>query len=97
MASWSVQNVVNFVTSFTVPYLTDAGYANLGAKVGFIYGTAAVTAVAWAYFYYPELTGRSLEEIDEMLRQGVPARETICMSTSRVLGSHFCARIKRLS
>ncbi|KAJ5175773.1 uncharacterized protein N7482_001650 [Penicillium canariense] len=76
MMGWSVQNLTNFVSTFTVPYLINAGHGNLHAKVGFVYGAIGMVGVIWAFFYYPELKGRSLEEIDEMLRQKIPARKT---------------------
>ncbi|CAK7227493.1 hypothetical protein SBRCBS47491_006586 [Sporothrix bragantina] len=74
--SWSVQNVSNFLVSFTLPYLLGAGYADLGSKVGFIYGSIGLVGIIWGYFFLPELKGRSLEEIDEMFAEKVPARKT---------------------
>lgn len=75
---WSTQNVTNFVLTFTLPYLSGPAKptAGLGAKVAFIYGFIGWCGVIWAYFYAPELKGRSLEEIDEMLRAGVSARKS---------------------
>ncbi|CAK7242827.1 MAG: hypothetical protein STHCBS139747_004329 [Sporothrix thermara] len=71
--AWNVQNVSNFLVSFTLPYLLNAGYANLGSKVGFIYGSIGLAGVVWGFFFLPELKGRSLEEIDEMFAEKVPA------------------------
>ncbi|KAF5966150.1 putative sugar transporter [Fusarium bulbicola] len=76
MAAFTVQNLTNFVTTFTVPYLINAGYANLRAKVGFIYGFLGLAGSVWAFFYYPELKGRSLEEIDLVFIKNIPARHT---------------------
>ncbi|KIX05525.1 uncharacterized protein Z518_06397 [Rhinocladiella mackenziei CBS 650.93] len=67
--------VCDFLVTFTYPYLFDAERANLGAKVGFIYGTFGVLAIVWAFFHLPELTGRSLEEVDEMFEERVPVRK----------------------
>jgi MFS transporter, SP family, sugar:H+ symporter len=78
VVSWTVQNITNFVSAFTVPYLLNPGYANLKSKVGFIYGSIGMCGIVWAFFFYPELKQRSLEEIDEMMRQDVPARRTKC-------------------
>ena len=74
--AWNVQNVSNFLVSFTLPYLLNAGYANLGSKVGFIYGSIGLAGVVWGFFFLPELKGRSLEEIDEMFAEKVPACKT---------------------
>lgn len=100
MLSWSVQNLTNFVTTFTLPYLVNPESGNLGATVGFIYGVFGIMGVVWAYFYYPELTGRSLEEIDLMLGQdGVNAKQTKSMFNavallSGILGSRSLANIQ---
>jgi MFS transporter, SP family, sugar:H+ symporter len=46
-----------FITSFTMPYLLNAPYADLGAKVGFIYGAICVIFAVYAYFGVPEMKG----------------------------------------
>ncbi|GFP57110.1 galactose transporter [Trichoderma asperellum] len=66
--------ITTFVTSFTIPYLLNAPYAALGAKVGFIYGAINVLMVIVAYFFIPEMKGRSLEEVDELFATGVALR-----------------------
>ncbi|VUC32433.1 unnamed protein product [Clonostachys rosea] len=73
MVFWSVANLCNFVATFTLPYLLQAPYANLGSKVGFIYGSIATLGFIWGYCFLPEMAGRSLEEIDEMFESKVPA------------------------
>ncbi|KAF2163119.1 hypothetical protein M409DRAFT_37302, partial [Zasmidium cellare ATCC 36951] len=50
----------------SIPYLIDTQYANLGTKIGFIFGGLEVLIFVWTFFYVPELKDRSLEEIDEM-------------------------------
>ena len=77
MAAWSVQNLTNFVTSFTVPYLMDPGYGNLGARVGLIYGGFGIIACIWAYMFYPELKGRSLDEVDLVFDQNIVPEKTL--------------------
>ncbi|KAG0646297.1 putative glucose transporter rco-3 [Hyphodiscus hymeniophilus] len=49
-----------------IPYLLSDSFANLGAKVGFIFGGITVFSFFWALFFLPETKGRTLEEIDEM-------------------------------
>ncbi|KAL2678460.1 hypothetical protein Neosp_009206 [[Neocosmospora] mangrovei] len=73
MIHWSVANVCNFLTTFTLPYLLQALYANLGPRVGFVYGSINVVIIILVFFYMPEMTNRSLEEIDEMIEAKVPA------------------------
>ena len=64
-----------FLVTFTVPYLLDAPYADLGSKVGFIYGGFSILALGWAWFCLPEASGRSLEEIDEMFQLKLATRK----------------------
>lgn len=65
----------SFVVSFTLPYLLDTPGANLQSKVGFIYGSICFVAMAWGYFFLPELKGRSLEELEELFAAKLPLRK----------------------
>lgn len=60
----------NWATSMLVicgaPYLINPAYANIGPKVGFIFGGLAVPLAIFTYFCVPETKDRTLEEIDEM-------------------------------
>jgi MFS transporter, SP family, sugar:H+ symporter len=49
-----------------IPYLINKDYANLGTKVGFIFGPLAVLVFIGAVLLLPETKDRTLEEIDEM-------------------------------
>ncbi|TVY82030.1 Hexose transporter HXT13 [Lachnellula suecica] len=72
----SLVNVVTaFTVSFTLPYLLNAPYANLGSKVGFIYGSMALCTLIFTFFFVPECKGKSLEEIDLMFHERVPLRK----------------------
>lgn len=71
----SLSVVAAFLVSFTVPYLIGADYANLGGKVGFIYGSLAILFTVLTYFFVPEMKGRSLEEIDSLFADRVPTRK----------------------
>ncbi|OQU97536.1 hypothetical protein CLAIMM_03458 [Cladophialophora immunda] len=73
--TYFVRFVSDFLITYTYPFLFAADHANLGAKVGFIYGGFGVLGIVWGYFYLPELIGRSLEEVNEMFEAGVPPRK----------------------
>lgn len=93
MVHWSVANACNFVVTFTLPYLIQPGYANLGARVGLVYGCISLVFLVLVFLYVPEMTNRSLEEIDEMIEARVPAWRTrgefvLCPSSSSS-PSHF--------
>lgn len=67
--------LTTFVTSFTLPYLINAQYANLGGKVGYIYGAINIIMVVLVLLFIPELKGRTLEEVDQLFASDVPLRK----------------------
>jgi MFS transporter, SP family, sugar:H+ symporter len=71
----SISVVTTFVTSFTLPYLLNPPYAALGGRVGYIYGSTCLACAVLAFFYIPELKGRSLEEVDQLFAMGIPLRK----------------------
>ncbi|KAH8807734.1 general substrate transporter [Xylogone sp. PMI_703] len=72
----SVINIlIQFVTTFSIPYLLDAPYANLGSKVGFVFGATTICALVFGYLCVPECKGRTLEEIDKLFLEGYPVRK----------------------
>ena len=75
-ATASVFNIaVQFAVSFSIPYLLYAPYANLGSKVGFIFGSFAACALIFSWLCIPECSGKSLEEIDHLFLERVPIRK----------------------
>ncbi|KAM0665207.1 hypothetical protein ACQRIT_006073 [Beauveria bassiana] len=67
--------LTTFVTSFTIPYLISDKFANLGARVGYIYGSTSLIMIVATYFFIPELKGRTLEEVDQLFASGMPLRQ----------------------
>ncbi|CAK3868345.1 Major facilitator superfamily domain, general substrate transporter [Lecanosticta acicola] len=63
--------VVNLLIQYVSPYLQDEGYANLQGKIGFVWGSFAIVAAVWVALFLPEMSGRSLEELDELFEKGV--------------------------
>lgn len=66
--------LTTFTTSYTIPYLISDKYANLGARVGYIYGSTSLVMVIATFFFIPELKGRTLEEVDQLFASGMPLR-----------------------
>lgn len=68
----------NWLVSFTFPYLFNADSANLGPRVGFIYGVMMICACIWVYIFMPATAKRTLEEIDAMFENNIRARDFSC-------------------
>ncbi|KAK8112169.1 general substrate transporter [Apiospora kogelbergensis] len=72
----SVFNIaLQFLISFSIPYLINVEYVGLGSKVGFIFGSAAFGAALFTWFCIPECSGRTLEEIDQLFLRRTPIRQ----------------------
>jgi hypothetical protein len=48
---------------------------NLKGKVGFVFGGTSLIATILAFWYIPELKGRTHSEIDQMFAARVPPRK----------------------
>ncbi|KAJ6780539.1 hypothetical protein PWT90_03176 [Aphanocladium album] len=75
LVACSISILVTFLTSFTMPYLLNKGYAGLGGKVGFVYGSLCFAMNVVAYFFVPEMKGRTLEDVDALFEAKVPLRQ----------------------
>ncbi|KIW37931.1 uncharacterized protein PV06_09908 [Exophiala oligosperma] len=62
-----------WATVFTLPYLYYS--ANLGPKTGFIYTGLCFVSLSYVYFCVGEVTGRSMEEIEDFFNRGIPAKK----------------------
>lgn len=74
----SIATTISFICVLLVSYINPFVQnepGNLGAKVGFIYGSFSLIAIFWVFFVIPEMKGRSLEELDELFQNNVPARQ----------------------
>ncbi|KKY15570.1 putative maltose permease [Phaeomoniella chlamydospora] len=72
----ATQAIFGIVMNIIVPYMVTPNEANLKGKVGFVFGGLSLLATLWAYFYIPELKGRTFHEIDEIFERKIPARHT---------------------
>lgn len=66
---------VSIIIQFVAPYIQDAGFGNLGSKIGFLWGAFSVITVVFAYYMLPEYKGFSLEQLDFLFDQRTPARK----------------------
>lgn len=91
----SIFNIcTQFAVTFSLPYLLDEPYAGLGSKVGFIFGGVAVISIAFAFFYVPDCTGRTLEEIDVLFNSGVSLRHFDAVKLEDISGGEMDVKMK---
>lgn len=64
-----------WLCTFTAPYFINPDSLNWGPRYGYIWFPSCLVAAAFIYFFLPEVKGRTLEEIDEMFEQRLPARK----------------------
>ncbi|RSL94580.1 hypothetical protein CDV31_014251 [Fusarium ambrosium] len=72
---YAVQNCINVMWQFVIPFMFNPDQGNLGAKVAFIFGGLCLFSLAYLWYCQPETAGRSYQELDEMFAKGVPARK----------------------
>lgn len=63
------------MTTFTAPYFINPDSLNWGPKYGYIWTGSCLITALWVFLYFPEVKGRSLEEIDELFEARIPARK----------------------
>lgn len=71
----SISNAFNTFWSFVSPYIFDPEYANLKAKIGFIFGAIMIIFTVLGWLFLPETKRRSYEELDELFMSKIPARQ----------------------
>ncbi|KAM0346237.1 hypothetical protein ACHAPU_005663 [Fusarium lateritium] len=64
-----------WLITFTAPYFINPSALNWGPRYGYIWFPSCMICVVWVYFYLPEVKGRTLEEIDTMFNEKLPARK----------------------
>lgn len=60
---------------FVIPYLFNPNYANLGAKIAFIFFGLCFICLAYLWHFQPEIASRTYEELGEMFMKGIPGRQ----------------------
>jgi len=70
----AVNSVFGVFWSFVLPYLFNPDRANLGGKLGFVFGGLCFPTVIFIWWFLPETKGRSYEELDELFMQKISAR-----------------------
>ncbi|KAI1824074.1 MFS monosaccharide transporter-like protein [Xylaria intraflava] len=56
-----------WLITFTTPYFINPSSLGWGPKYGYIWAGSCAISAAWIWLYLPEVQGRTLEEVDEMV------------------------------
>jgi MFS transporter, SP family, general alpha glucoside:H+ symporter len=70
-----VNALVSFAISYAIPPLFQPDAANLGLKMGYLFGGCAVVLFAITFFTLPETAGRTSWELDRLFEAKVSARK----------------------
>jgi len=68
-----IQFLFAWLCTFTLPYYFQPAHLGWGPKIGFLWGSICLIMLVWIIFYLPDLKGRSLEQIDFLFINRVPA------------------------
>ncbi|KAM3511497.1 hypothetical protein MY11210_004855 [Beauveria gryllotalpidicola] len=98
----SMSTTVNWLSTMLIacgsPYLVSPQYANIGVKLGFIFGGCTVLGWLWVFLVVPETKDRTLEEIDEMFLNHISTRgfkNYVCTGQVRDDEDHVIATVEK--
>ncbi|EME77801.1 uncharacterized protein MYCFIDRAFT_145999 [Pseudocercospora fijiensis CIRAD86] len=67
--------IVEIPCIFLASYMLNPTGGNLGGKCGYVWGGTGLACLITAYFFLPEMKGRSYREIDILFKRKIPARQ----------------------
>ncbi|KAK5116288.1 hypothetical protein LTR85_009260 [Meristemomyces frigidus] len=73
--AYFTQQCGGLIVTFVSPYMQDAGYGDMGPYIGFFFGGISFLGLIFVYFFYPELKGLSIEQLDVLFEQRVPTKQ----------------------
>ncbi|RPB01546.1 general substrate transporter [Choiromyces venosus 120613-1] len=66
----------NWIFNFALGYFVPPAFENIQWKVYILFGAFCAAMTVHVFFFFPETAGKSLEEIEAMFEEGVPAWKT---------------------
>lgn len=66
----------NWIFNFALSYFVPPAFVNIQWRVYIIFGVFCTVMAIHTFFCFPETSGKSLEDIEEMFLSGVPAWKT---------------------
>ncbi|KAL8710641.1 MAG: hypothetical protein Q9220_004865 [cf. Caloplaca sp. 1 TL-2023] len=67
--------IVEIPCIFLASWMLNPGGGNLSGRCGYVWGATGLVCLVTAYFFLPEMKGRSYREIDILFKRKVPARK----------------------
>ncbi|EGX87921.1 sugar transport protein, putative [Cordyceps militaris CM01] len=86
--AYSVKLIMEFVISFTYPYLEDVNKGHLGGRLGFIYGSIAFLALIFSVFAVPETKHIELEDMAIVFEKHELRHEKIALASPATSSEH---------
>ena len=80
----ALYEIIAFVISFSIPYMINANYGNMGLNVGYFF--AGLSAMIWigSFFFVPETGQLSLEQIDDLYMSGMSPCKTSLKKNKKI-------------
>ncbi|OCF35467.1 hypothetical protein I316_03019 [Kwoniella heveanensis BCC8398] len=69
-----LNSICGIIANIVIPYLVNPNEANLGGKVGFIFGGLGSGGCVWTRLYIPETKGKTVAELDQLFEAQVSSR-----------------------
>jgi MFS family permease len=70
-----LNNAMQCMWSSVLPYMFNADQANMGSKINFIFTACSFSSIFVFFFFLPETSHRSFEDIDELFALNISARK----------------------
>lgn len=71
--TWSMLTCHSVIFQWSTSYMISADAGDLGVKALYVWAGMLVPTVAILYFFYPETSGRTYWELDELYERKIPA------------------------
>lgn len=73
--AYGMQVVSTIIITIFTPYVQSDRYTNWGAYVGFFFGSFSFISFVFVFFFYPEVKGLSIEEMDLLFERHASVSE----------------------
>lgn len=79
----------NWIFNFALGYFVPPAFENIQWKVYIVFGVFCATMTIHVFLYFPETSGKSLEQIENMFEKGIPAWRTMVDNGTNPTGIHL--------